>query len=66
VVALAGFWIRLGNLMNSEIIGKPTTLPWGFVFKKLKSLVLQVLIILPSYMKLYPIWLYFLFSFGTT
>lgn len=27
----AGF-IRLGNLMNSEIFGKPTTLPWGFKF----------------------------------
>ena len=24
--------IRLGNLMNSEIIGKVTTLPWGFRF----------------------------------
>lgn len=24
--------IRLGNLMNSEIIGKVTTLPWGFEF----------------------------------
>ena len=26
--------IRFGNLMNSEIIGKPTTLPWGFKFLK--------------------------------
>lgn len=26
--------IRLGNLMNSEIIGKVTTLPWGFRFFK--------------------------------
>jgi len=34
VVPLAGFFIRMGNLMNSEIIGKPTTLPWGFVFKR--------------------------------
>ena len=25
-------FIRLGNLMNSEIIGKVTDLPWGFVF----------------------------------
>lgn len=25
-------FIRLGNLMNSEIVGKPTDLPWGFVF----------------------------------
>ena len=24
--------IRLGNLMNSEIYGHPTTLPWGFNF----------------------------------
>ena len=24
--------IRLGNLMNSEIYGTPTDLPWGFVF----------------------------------
>ncbi|MBP6977706.1 MAG: prolipoprotein diacylglyceryl transferase [Bacteroidales bacterium] len=32
VVALAGVLIRLGNLMNSEIFGKPTDLPWAFVF----------------------------------
>lgn len=33
VTALAGFFIRMGNLMNSEIFGKPTTLPWGFIYK---------------------------------
>ena len=27
-------FIRLGNLMNSEIIGKVTDMPWGFVFQK--------------------------------
>jgi len=32
VVALAGFFIRMGNLMNSEIYGIETNLPWGFVF----------------------------------
>jgi len=32
VVALAGVLIRFGNLMNSEIYGVETTLPWGFVF----------------------------------
>ena len=32
VVALSGFLIRMGNLMNSEIYGIETTLPWGFVF----------------------------------
>lgn len=31
-IALGGFFIRMGNLMNSEIIGKPTSLPWGFRF----------------------------------
>lgn len=31
-VALVGGLIRLGNLMNSEIYGGPTDLPWGFVF----------------------------------
>lgn len=32
VVALAGFFIRMGNLMNSEIFGHVTDLPWGFQF----------------------------------
>lgn len=32
VVALAGFLIRMGNLMNSEIYGIQTELPWGFIF----------------------------------
>ncbi|MFA8450656.1 MAG: prolipoprotein diacylglyceryl transferase [Bacteroidales bacterium] len=32
VIALAGMLIRLGNLMNSEIYGDITNLPWGFVF----------------------------------
>ena len=32
VVALAGTFIRLGNLFNSEIIGKPTDVSWGFIF----------------------------------
>ena len=30
--ALACCLIRLGNLMNSEIYGNPTDLPWGFIF----------------------------------
>lgn len=35
VVALAGFAIRMGNLMNSEIVGAPSDLPWAFVFERL-------------------------------
>lgn len=34
VVALAGFFIRLGNLFNSEIYGVETSLPWGFIFER--------------------------------
>ena len=32
VVALGGSFIRLGNLFNSEIIGKPADVPWAFIF----------------------------------
>lgn len=32
VVALGSALIRLGNLFNSEIIGKATDVPWAFVF----------------------------------
>jgi prolipoprotein diacylglyceryl transferase len=31
-VALVAGLIRLGNLMNSEIYGRATDLPWGFIF----------------------------------
>ena len=31
-------FIRLGNLMNSEIIGKVTDVPWAFVFEKVDML----------------------------
>jgi phosphatidylglycerol:prolipoprotein diacylglycerol transferase len=37
-VALAACFIRLGNLMNSEIIGKPSNLPWAFVFTRVDDL----------------------------
>ncbi|MGA8163593.1 MAG: prolipoprotein diacylglyceryl transferase [Waddliaceae bacterium] len=30
--AMAAFWIRIGNFINQEIIGTPTTLPWAIVF----------------------------------
>jgi phosphatidylglycerol---prolipoprotein diacylglyceryl transferase len=31
-VAIGGVFVRLGNLMNSEIYGHPTDMPWGFIF----------------------------------
>ncbi len=33
-VALSGFFIRMGNLMNSEIYGHATSMPWGFIFMR--------------------------------
>lgn len=35
--ALLGGFIRLGNLMNSEIIGIPTSVPWAFVFTNIDN-----------------------------
>lgn len=37
-VALAGFFIRTGNLFNSEIIGKPTDVSWAFIFERVDLL----------------------------
>ncbi len=34
VIGVAGFFIRMGNLMNSEIYGIATSLPWGFIFER--------------------------------
>lgn len=33
-VCIAGACIRLGNLMNSEIYGGVTNMPWGFIFTR--------------------------------
>jgi prolipoprotein diacylglyceryl transferase len=38
VVALAGTFIRLGNLFNSEIIGRPTDVSWAFIFTAVDDL----------------------------
>lgn len=34
-VALSGFFIRVGNLFNSEIIGKPSDRSWAFIFERI-------------------------------
>jgi prolipoprotein diacylglyceryl transferase len=34
-VAMAGFFIRTGNLFNSEILGRPADVPWAFVFDRI-------------------------------
>lgn len=38
VSGLSFGFIRLGNFMNSEIIGNPTTLPWGVVFERVDNI----------------------------
>jgi phosphatidylglycerol:prolipoprotein diacylglycerol transferase len=37
VVCITGACIRLGNLINSEMIGLPTDLPWGFIFTRIDN-----------------------------
>ncbi|MCC6933531.1 MAG: prolipoprotein diacylglyceryl transferase [Deltaproteobacteria bacterium] len=36
-VALAGFFIRMGNFFNSEILGHPTAVPWAVVFSRVDA-----------------------------
>lgn len=38
VTGLASGFIRLANFMNSEIIGMPTTKPWGIIFERVDSI----------------------------
>ena len=37
VTPITACFIRLGNLMNSEIIGKVTDVPWAFIFEKVDT-----------------------------
>ncbi len=48
VVALSGMFIRLGNLMNSEIVGKVTNVPWGFVFQRNSDDILNYPVPIPA------------------
>jgi len=36
--ALFGFFVRTGNFINSEIIGKATDVPWAIVFQRIDNL----------------------------
>jgi phosphatidylglycerol:prolipoprotein diacylglycerol transferase len=36
-IALGGVFIRLGNLMNHEIVGAKTDVPWAFIFHRLRE-----------------------------
>lgn len=58
VVPLAGAFIRFGNLMNSEIIGTPTNVPWAFIFDSVDNVPRH-----PAqlYEAIYCVFLFFLF-----
>jgi prolipoprotein diacylglyceryl transferase len=49
VIALSGVCIRLGNLMNSEIYGIPTTMPWGFLFVRSSEVVHGIETLVPRH-----------------
>ena len=54
---ISACFIRLANLMNSEIIGKPTDVPWAFVFERID--------LLPRHpAQLYEAIAYFIFFLG--
>jgi phosphatidylglycerol---prolipoprotein diacylglyceryl transferase len=38
VAGLSFVFIRIGNFMNSEIIGMPTTKPWGVIFERVDNI----------------------------
>lgn len=38
VAPIGATFIRLANLMNSEMIGNPTNIPWAFIFKKIDNI----------------------------
>ncbi|HYW36101.1 MAG TPA: prolipoprotein diacylglyceryl transferase, partial [Balneolaceae bacterium] len=50
VVASGGAFIRIGNFFNSEIVGKPSNLPWAIIFPRAH--------VSPAYVPRHPSMLY--------
>ncbi|MBO4739590.1 MAG: prolipoprotein diacylglyceryl transferase [Bacteroidales bacterium] len=72
-IPIAAAFVRCGNLMNSEIIGTTTNVPWGFVFMRLEgtnecceprhpSQLYEAIVYLSLFA--YQLWYYFKFSKG--
>ncbi|MDR0833143.1 MAG: prolipoprotein diacylglyceryl transferase [Candidatus Symbiothrix sp.] len=62
-VGFSAAFIRLGNLMNHEIYGHPTTLPWGFKFTRSREWYLPPINELPTHpTQLYEAFFYVLIS----
>lgn len=69
-IPVAAAFVRCGNLMNSEIIGTATTLPWGFVFMRLgeteprhPSQIYEAMVYLSLFA--YQMWYYFKYAKGS-
>ena len=64
-IAVAGGFIRLGNLMNSEILGKPADVPWAVVFSRVDpvprhpAMIYESLIYFASFFILYRYYMRF-------
>ncbi|QRY55731.1 prolipoprotein diacylglyceryl transferase [Sphingobacterium siyangense] len=62
VVPIAGACIRLGNLMNAEMIGTASSLPWAFVFTHIDTIprhpaqLYEALFCLLLFVLLYRLW----------
>lgn len=60
--AVLGGFIRIGNLMNSEIIGIPSEVPWAFVFSRIDQLprhpsqIYEAIFYFSTYIITYLIW----------
>ncbi|MFK7778872.1 MAG: prolipoprotein diacylglyceryl transferase [Gimesia sp.] len=59
-VALAGFFIRIGNFFNSEILGRASDVPWAVVFLNGQGLKTREAQMLPRH----PVMLYESFCYG--
>lgn len=70
VVPFAALLIRFGNLMNSEIVGKATDVPWAFVFHQIDELprhptqLYEALFYLILFLLFYWLWKYKRDDFG--
>lgn len=67
-VAVVCMCIRFGNLMNSEIFGYPTTLPWDLSLSARvngRNCIIRMewrrLVILPRFMKCFTVWWHWLY-----
>jgi prolipoprotein diacylglyceryl transferase len=70
VVPISGALIRFGNLMNSEIIGTPTDVPWAFVFESVDNIprhpaqLYESIFCLFLFLVMYGLWKYRRNEFG--